>query len=246
MSALSACDVRQDRRGNTHADRNTGRDTATETRAAQGSVTQPGRPAFDFYLLSMSLHATFCADHRDYAECQVASRPLVIHGLWPENVAPRTYPHDCPAPALELDPALRRELSDFMPGTQAGLEQHEWREHGACTGLDGNDYFRGALALARTLDAALSPTLTTLAGGEASALRLRAAADAYNPGLAATLTFHCRMPHGAGSHGRPMLFEIRQCVAADGAGGAPGTLLDCAKVNRHDQGCGATFRIARP
>jgi hypothetical protein len=43
---------------------------------------------------------------------------------------------------------------------------------------------------------------------------------------------------------RPYLIEVRQCIDDDGPNGAPGTLLDCATVNRRDQGCGRSFRIA--
>ncbi len=75
--------------------------------------------------------------------------PLVIHGLWPERNEPRTYPHDCPAPPLVLDSALALELADFMPGMADGLHEHEWREHGGCSGLDDDEYFRQSLELAR-------------------------------------------------------------------------------------------------
>ena len=73
--------------------------------------------------------------------------PLVIHGLWPERNEPRTYPHDCPAPPLELDSALALELADFMPGMADGLHEHEWREHGGCSGLDDDEYFHQALEM---------------------------------------------------------------------------------------------------
>jgi len=222
------------------------------------SPSKPGRavqaPAatarsdFDFYLLALSLHAAFCADgHERQSECHGAvRRPLVIHGLWPENLAPRTYPHDCPAPALQLDPALARELEEFMPGMDSGLHLHEWREHGACSGLDADAYFRHALELARTLDAALRARLTTLAGAETSAAELRATADRFQPGLGATFTLHCRTLRDAppDERARPFLVELRQCVDNDGPDGAPGKLLDCASMNRRDQGCGASFRIA--
>src|SRR5690606_38278540 len=105
-------------------------------------------PIFDFYLLAMTVHAGFCADGRQQmAECRAGTgraqaRPLVIHGLWPERLEPRTYPSDCPAPPLRLDPALELELADFMPGITAGLHEHEWREHGGCSGLDDDEYFR--------------------------------------------------------------------------------------------------------
>ncbi len=80
--------------------------------------------------MALTLHPAFCADGtRAPQECRAGGhRPLVIHGLWPERMEPRTYPHDCPAPPLDLEPALALELADFMPGMADGLHQHEWRE----------------------------------------------------------------------------------------------------------------------
>jgi len=226
--------------------------TRQETRDG-GKPVVPGAPAstaarFDFYLLSMSLHAAFCADgHSRKPECQArAARPLVIHGLWPENREPGAYPRDCPAPRLDLDPALASELETYMPGMRDDLHEHEWRKHGGCSGLDDDVYFRDALTLARELDAALAARLTTLAGGETSARELRAYADQFHPRLGATLVLQCRTLRDApaAQRQRPFLVEVRQCVDNDGPGGAPGTPLDCASVDRRDQGCGGSFRIA--
>ncbi len=209
------------------------------------------RADFDFYLLAMSVHRAFCADHEGKPECRVPASPplatrrgLVIHGLWPEKLEARAYPRDCPAPALDLEPALARELADFMPGMQSGLHAHEWRKHGACSGLGDDEYFRRTLELARRIDAALAPELTTRAGGTATPDDLRAAADRLDPGLGATLTFHCRTRRGALERGRPLLFEVRQCLDDDGAHGGPGTPLACTRVNRRDQGCGRSFQVA--
>jgi ribonuclease T2 len=200
--------------------------------------------SFDFYLMAMTVHPAFCAENTRRRECASDnSRPLVIHGLWPERMEPRTYPHDCPAPGLNLDPALALELADYMPGMADGLHQHEWRTHGGCSGLDDDDYYRHALELARGLDGALSATLTTRAGREATAAELRRVADLFSPGLGRTLTFHCRTLRDAPGR-RPYLVEIRQCVDNDGPGGAPGTALACAMVKRRDQGCGDSFLIA--
>ena len=213
---------------------------APSVRQAAGSST----PKFDFYLLSMSLHAAFCADHAGKPECRArGQRPLVIHGLWPENLTPRTYPHDCPAPPLKLDPFLEQQLGEFMPGMADGLHVHEWREHGGCAGLDDDVYFARTLELARALDAALAAKLTTLEGRETSPGELRGTADLFRPGIAATFTLHCRTTRESG--GQPVLVEIRQCVDNDGPSGAPGTLLQCVKMKRRDQGCGSRFLIAR-
>ncbi len=211
-------------------------------------VATSEKPPFDFYLLALTLHAAFCADgHGGQKDCRLGSRrPLVIHGLWPERLEPGTWPHDCAAPRLRLEASTLQVLQDYMPGVQAGLHVHEWREHGSCSGLDADEYFEQAILLAHEMDAALAARLTTLAGGEATAKQLRAAADAHLAGSGATFTLHCRTLRGAPPElrNRPFLVEIRQCVDNDGPDGRPGTLLDCARVNRHDQGCGAAFRIA--
>ena len=215
-----------------------------DRKPAAAPARQASAAKFDFYLLAMTVHAAFCADgHQGKAECRArGQRALAIHGLWPENLAPRTYPHDCPVPELSLDPLLEQQLGELMPGMADHLHEHEWREHGGCSGLDDDEYFRRTLELARTVDAALGARLTTLAGRETDAVALRETADLFQPGIGPTLTFHCRTLRGTGNV--PVLFEVRQCVDNDGPGGAPGTLLDCSTVQRRDQGCGRSFLIA--
>jgi ribonuclease I len=218
------------------------------TTAGHVPAATPLNPTFDFYLLALTVHPAFCADAREeIPECRArAARPLVIHGLWPENLEPRTYPRDCPTHALDLEPALEQELSDWMPGMAANLHEHEWRKHGGCSGLEDDEYFRRSIDLARVLDGALGAKLTTLAGETTTAEALREVADLYEPGIGATFTLHCRTLRGAPPDQRrqPFLVEIRQCVDNDGPAGAPGTPLDCARLPRHDQGCGPEFRIA--
>ena len=206
----------------------------------------PSRADFDFYLLTLTSHPAFCADgHERKTECR-APVPLSIHGLWPEKLQPGKYPRDCAGPRLDLEPGLERELRLLMPGMAEGLHQHEWRKHGRCTGLGDDDYFRHTLDAARILQAALADELASRAGKEIRAQELRDIANAYAPGLGATLTFHCRtLKNASREHRRePHLLEIRQCLDDDGASGAPGTPLDCASVQRRDQGCGGRFRIA--
>jgi ribonuclease I len=211
---------------------------------------RPDKPAragatFDFYLMALTAHPAFCADGNARRQgCRrPGSWPLAIHGLWPERMQPRTYPRDCPAPPLDMDPALVLELSDLMPGMADGLHEHEWRKHGGCTGLEDDVYFRRTLELARGVTAALGAKLTTLAGRETTTGELREVTDLFSPGLGRTLTFHCRtLRDGQGN--RPYLLEVRQCVDNDGPDGAPKTPLACAVVKRRDTGCGSSFLIA--
>jgi ribonuclease T2 len=222
------------------------RPTAADATATGPSTTRAAAP-FDFYLLALSIHPAFCADgNQGKTECRARARhALTLHGLWPENLRSGAYPHDCPAPQLDLEPALARDLVEVMPGMASHLHEHEWRKHGGCSGLGDDDYFRRALDLTRALGAALEPELTTLAGDETDGVRLRAAANRSRAGLGATFTLHCRGLRGT-RRGVPYLIEIRQCIDNDGPNGAPGTLLDCASVDRRDQGCGRSFRIAAP
>lgn len=206
------------------------------------------RADFDFYVLALTSHPAFCADgHGREPECRIDRPvPISIHGLWPEKLQPGRYPHDCAGPKLELDRGLELELAPLMPGMSDGLHEHEWRKHGTCAGLDDDVYFAHTLEFARRVDSALSVRLANLAGGNASAAELREYADQFQPGIGVTLTFHCRTLRNAPAEFRqqPYLIEIRQCIEDDGELGAPRTPINCATVNRRDQGCGRYFRIA--
>ncbi|HEV8442305.1 MAG TPA: hypothetical protein VGQ27_02455 [Steroidobacteraceae bacterium] len=228
------------------------RQTAESTTVPRPHPVTAATPAahgaeFDFYLLALTVHAAFCADgHGQKGECRARSSwPLVLHGLWPENRESRTSPRDCPAPPLDLQAGLAAELEPYMPGMVDGLQEHEWREHGGCTGLDDDEYFSRALELTRGVESALGARLTTLAGNETDPQTLRAAAELYQPGIGATFILHCRSLRDAprGARDRPYLVEIRQCVRRE-AGGAPGAPFACDSVGRRDQGCGASFYIA--
>jgi ribonuclease T2 len=224
-----------------------------------GSVERAGRAAvtvrradFDFYLLALTLEPAFCEDgNQRIGQCRRLDRaafertPLVLHGLWPERRRPGAYPVNCPGPPLALDAATQAGLRRWMPGASEGLERHQWRKHGTCTGLDDDAYFERSFALVERANAALGAAVRDGAGRRVSAAALRAAADRAAPGFGRSVVFMCknlRSPDPA-RRGRPYLYEARLCVDDDGPAGAPGTLLDCAAVGRRDQGCGEQFWI---
>lgn len=223
----------------------------------EGPAVLPGRPgkpslsegaSFDFYLLALTAHPAFCADgHARKRECRAgATVPISIHGLWPERLEPGRYPRDCQGPPLDLLPHTIASLAPLMPGMADGLHEHEWRRHGTCTGLEDDIYFGHTYVLSLHVVTALADRLTTLAGRRTTTGELRGYADAYEHGMGATLTFHCRTLRDAPPEHRdePHLVEIRQCLTNTGPDGRPGFRMDCAKVNRRDQGCGKSFRIA--
>jgi ribonuclease T2 len=95
----------------------------------------PGQ--FDYYVLSLSWSPQYCATsrHDDGEQC---ARPyaFVVHGLWPQNQ--RGYPQDCPGNGRVSEDTITQMLP-LMPSR--GLVIHEWRTHGACSGLDADAYF---------------------------------------------------------------------------------------------------------
>jgi ribonuclease T2 len=99
----------------------------------------PARAAnFDYYLLSLSWSPEYCSETRRNDEPQCA-RPyaFVAHGLWPQYER-GGYPRDCPARGRVSEATIERMLP-IMPSRP--LVIHEWRSHGACTGLPADDYF---------------------------------------------------------------------------------------------------------
>ena len=217
-----------------------------------GNADSLGGSRFDFYLLALTFESAFCDDgNQQRGQCRALdattfrSTPLVLHGLWPENLQPETYPHDCGAERVPLSAVVRARMERWMPGIEAGLQNHEWRKHGSCTGLDSNTYYTLALDLTERVAKALAPALLANVGRSIDAATLRAAASTVDLALAPSLVLMCknlRSSDPAKRH-RSYLYEVRLCVDNDGPGGAPRSLLNCADVQRRDQGCGNKFIV---
>jgi ribonuclease T2 len=217
-----------------------------------GPVASPRGSSFDFYLVALTAEPAFCEDgNHGLGQCRrldaAAFRrsPLVLHGLWPENLEPRRYPVNCAAPPLRLEPGLRQRLLRAMPGLTEGLAEHQWRKHGSCSGLSMSRYFEVAMAFTERSNAALGSVVLEHAGQRVSASTLRAAANEAVPGFAQSVVFMCKnlRSRDPKKRARPYLYEVRVCVDNDGPGGEPGSLLSCASVRRRDQGCGTSFWI---
>jgi len=96
---------------------------------------------FDYYLLTLSWAPEFCATHSgnsSSSECDPQRHfGFVVHGLWPQN-NDGSYPQDC-APASPVAQPTVQHMLAIMPSR--GLIQHEWTEHGTCSGLPPREYF---------------------------------------------------------------------------------------------------------
>ncbi len=112
---------------------------ATPVRAAD----QPGD--FDYYVLSLSWSANWCAiegDDRDSPQCDPSEDfDWVLHGLWPQYDS--GYPQDCFSDFAPPSRAQTAAMSDIM-GT-SGLAWYQWNKHGSCSGLSPTAFY----ALAR-------------------------------------------------------------------------------------------------
>jgi ribonuclease T2 len=99
--------------------------------------------SFDYYLLALSWAPNYCAGHpNDHSsECRIGGHiAFVLHGLWPQansGAPPMSCSTAPPVAANTVDHML-----NFMPSR--GLIQHEWQEHGTCSGLSAQDYFARA------------------------------------------------------------------------------------------------------
>jgi ribonuclease T2 len=117
------------------------------TPAATPAPSQENSASFDYWVLSLSWSPQFCVENSfgsgsygigDNSTSRQCDRgyAFVVHGLWPQYETGR--PDDC-----KSDERVTRELADRMMPLMpdANLVRHEWREHGACSGLAINDYF---------------------------------------------------------------------------------------------------------
>lgn len=149
-----------------------------------------------FFILAVSWQPAFCETASDKPECRSQSRDrfdatrFTLHGLWPRDeycgVSDRDEATDrdgrwSALPALDLSPALRRDLDTRMPGALSQLDRHEWTRHGTCFPGDAEAYFTGALALLDQLNA--STVRDLFAGNIGKRLTQRQIRAAFDAGF---------------------------------------------------------------
>src|SRR5262245_5426744 len=117
---------------------------------ASALSAQPGRKrrpkqsadtSFDYYVLALSYAPDFCAQpsgEKDPRECGPGRKiGFIVHGLWPQREMGRG-PERC-APARPVSTSIVQAMLNYIP--TESLIQHEWANHGACSGLSVSDYF---------------------------------------------------------------------------------------------------------
>lgn len=194
--------------------------------APKGPAATGERGEFDYYVMALSWSPTFCELHPDEEEqCSHKGYGFVLHGLWPQYEG-GGGPEHCPT-TDEPDRKTVAGALAFMPSRT--LVDHEWRTHGACTGLDPAGYF----ALADRAFATLHVPPEMQAPKDAVKTTTDALLDAFrrtNSGLVGdALSLHCS---------RGELVEVRVCLDKDLA---PRT---CGK--RMQSRCSATAPFVLP
>lgn len=126
----------------------------------------------DSYVLGLSWQPGFCQTYgyeAGKAEClslpanSYQASHLVLHGLWPNQIAcgqaygfcsVKARAHHCEYPPLTFSNEVAEALRLLMPSYAYGscLERHEWNKHGSCQILSTDDYFSLAMRLTREAD----------------------------------------------------------------------------------------------
>lgn len=172
--------------------------TACRAEAPPAKAAAP----FDYWILALSWSPEYCASARNNGEqqCERAYQ-FVVHGLWPQYEI--GYPRDC-GKVREVPAALVERMLPLMPSER--LIGHEWRKHGACSGMDVQEYFlqteraRRRIVIPDAYAAPQKPIVTNVAEIERRFI-------AANPGLGAEgIALTCS---------RRWLSEVRICLNQD-------------------------------
>ena len=189
------------------------------------------------HVLALGWEPAFCLEHADKTECasetgqSFDATHLSLHGLWPQprgkaycgevgqKFAAADRRHDWDSlPEPDLSEATKKRLSAVMPGTQSGLERHEWIEHGTCFGATADSYFNRAAELVEQINASgVRDLFAQNVGKSLSSDAIQTAFDkSFGAGAGARVTVSCQ---GHGS--QRTIGELVISLAGDVAGSAP-------------------------
>jgi ribonuclease T2 len=162
------------------------------------------------FILAASWEPAFCQTNQKKAECRNQSSDnhdatnFSLHGLWPmrqeycdvsEDLKQADRGRDWKdLPPVQLSQDVKTKLDKVMPGTQSGLERHEWIKHGTCTKLSADQYFAIAAGLIAELNtSAVRDLFAQNIGRELDAESIKAAFDqSFGEGANARIKMSCR------------------------------------------------------
>lgn len=166
------------------------------------------------FILAASWQPAFCETNQRKPECNSQTKHrfdatnFSLHGLWPmrkdycdvsSNLRAADRDGDWKKlPEVVLSAATKAALDKAMPGTQSGLERHEWVKHGTCTKMSADDYFATSVRLIDELNAsAVRDLFAANIGKPLTAEAIKAAFDkSYGPGAGDRVKMSCRRAGG--------------------------------------------------
>jgi ribonuclease T2 len=161
------------------------------------------------YVFAIIWQPAFCETAERRPECRSQTEDrfdashFALHGLWPQRVDYCDVPRDqqladregdwSALPAPDLGKATLEKLREMMPGTQSGLERHEWLKHGTCYGEPAEAYFADALAVLEAVNAsAVRDLFARSVGKELTQKQVRDAFDiAFGKGAGQRVRLAC-------------------------------------------------------
>lgn len=203
------------------------------------------------FILAASWQPSFCETNQRKAECrsQTADRfdatNFSLHGLWPmrqnycgvkESLRAADKDGDWDElPEVSLSEASKTALDKVMPGTQSGLERHEWLKHGTCTGLSADAYFSTAVQMVDELNAsAVRDLFAANIGKSVTAEQIKAAFDkSFGQGAGDRVKMSC---HRAGQN--RVISELTIGLSQEATAGEKKSLSDLIQgAGRTSFGC---------
>lgn len=178
------------------------------TAKAKKKKPQTTTSRFDYYMLVLSYAPDFCAQptgDKDPRECGTGRHVgFVVHGLWPQGETSRG-PQRCGGSPVSQ--AIIQKTLGYIP--TESLIQHEWTNHGTCSGLSADDYFA---ALRKARDAVKIPDELSQATQKVqiSPAQVESKMAAANPSYPAA-SFRTSCYRG----GEVELQEVRICLSKD-------------------------------
>ncbi|APO75417.1 ribonuclease T2 family protein [Rhizobium etli 8C-3] len=162
------------------------------------------------FILAASWQPAFCQVNQRKPECRTQTKDrfdatnFSLHGLWPLRQNYCGVPKELQAvdkdgdwkrlPEVKLTIENASALARAMPGSQSGLERHEWTKHGTCTKMSADDYFNVAIRLIDDLNgSAVRDLFAANVGKKVNADQIKAAFDkSFGAGAGERVKMNCR------------------------------------------------------
>ncbi|PKA43140.1 ribonuclease [Rhizobium sullae] len=205
------------------------------------------------FILAASWQPAFCQTNQKRPECSSQTRErfdatnFSLHGLWPLRQNYCGVPKDLQAadkdgdwqklPEVKLTAENASALAKAMPGTQSGLERHEWTKHGTCTKMSADDYFGAAIRLMSDLNgSAVRDLFAANLGKTVKADQIKAAFDtSFGVGAGERVKMSCRRAGGIRVISELTIGLSEDAGSAAGAGAGLAKLMQSA--GRTSFGC---------